>query len=78
MNPDEFAEFTEPIAAFKGFVREMKTDRRGQLLLTLMIPLQEKYDAIGLTDIPGLMIGFAAARRPRLLEPDDEADDDGI
>lgn len=79
MEPEELEEFTEPVALFKGWVRSMVSDRKGQLVLTVAVPLEEKYAAMPVTDNPGLMLGIVCARRPRSTETSDaEPDSEGL
>lgn len=69
--------YTEPVAMFKGFVGGMRTNIRGQLLLTIVVPNTEKYDAMPVTDQPGLMLAVVCARVPRMAEDDLDGESDG-
>lgn len=66
-----------PVAVFRAATGNFSTDRRGRLVLQLIVPLDDKYDALPITDQPGMMMHVVAFRRPRSSERRDDAGPDG-
>lgn len=48
----------EPIAAFKAYFRGARFDRKGEMTFDLVIPKEEKYNALPMTDIGDLLFHF--------------------
>ena len=61
-----------PVAGFRAATGSFSTDRRGRLVLQLIVPIDDKYEAMPVTDQPGMMLHFLALRRPRSTERPDE------
>lgn len=62
----------EEVASFRASAGSFTTDTKGRLILHLIVPMQFKYDAMPVTDQPGIMLAFTAHRRVRLAGSGDD------
>lgn len=70
---DPFAEYTEPDdsstyvkhAEFRASVKGSRVLANGHMLVTLQVPMEDKYLALPLTDILGILLVFSAYRPVR-------------
>lgn len=50
------------IADFRAVFQKMQVNRAGALVLTFLVPLDHKYDALPITDFPGMVLRMSAKR----------------
>lgn len=60
------------VATFRAAVKKFHIDDQGRLNLLLQVPPEFKADGFETTNYPGTMLTFAATRRPRASELDDD------
>jgi len=58
------------VATFRASAGSFTTDTKGRLILHLIVPMEFKYDAMPVTDQPGMMLTFTASARPRVKGDD--------
>lgn len=52
----------ERVGTFYGSCNKFTVNRHGDLLITVVVPAEHKYEALPVTDYPGLLLEFDVAR----------------
>lgn len=60
LSPYAAAPIGAPLAEFPCFIGGFGSTKQGDLYLTIIVPMEAKYEAVRLTDRPGLMINMIA------------------
>lgn len=50
------------IADFRAVFQKLSVNRAGNLILTFLVPLDHKYEALPITDFPGMVLRMSAKR----------------
>lgn len=58
-----FPRMGQSVANFTAMFHGMKIDKAGNLVLTFLVPIDAKYDALPITDFPGMVLRIDASRQ---------------